>query len=568
MVGLFLPITMEEVQRRKWNKLDIIFVTGDAYIDHPSFGVALLGRLLESKGYKVGIIAQPVSVEDIKRLGRPNLFFGVTSGSVDSMVANYTASKKKRKSDDYTPGGINNRRPDRAVIQYVNMIKQAFKDVPIVVGGIEASLRRFAHYDWWSDKVRKSILVDSKADILVYGMGEHAVLEIAKRIETGKNLDGILGTVIWKSELDKLDESFEIVEIPPFEEVSQSKDAYNEMYKKIIHLTDPMKKIKIVQKQDTRYVIQYPPSMPLSSKELDELYLLPYERRVHPFYENLGRVKAIETVRFSITAVRGCFGNCSFCAITHHQGTHVTFRSEESILEEVKILTKMPDFRGTIVDVGGPTANMYGYTCTIREKNGQCLKSCMFPKVCKSIGREDSAIKFINLLQKIKSLPKVNHVFVGSGIRHDLILYSTDAQYIIENLVDYTSGQLKLAPEHAHPNVLKLMHKPSIELFLEFKKRFEEASRRKGQEKYVIGYFIVGHPGEGEKENLYLMEFVKKHLGYIPQQVQIFTPTPGTLSTTMYYTQKDPFTGEKIFVIKDEKTREKFKQRIIFQRRD
>ncbi|HOJ94556.1 MAG TPA: YgiQ family radical SAM protein, partial [Fervidobacterium nodosum] len=301
---MFLPITMEEVQRRKWNKLDIIFVTGDAYIDHPSFGVALLGRLLESKGYKVGIIAQPVSVEDIKRLGRPNLFFGVTSGSVDSMVANYTASKKKRKSDDYTPGGINNRRPDRAVIQYVNMIKQAFKDVPIVVGGIEASLRRFAHYDWWSDKVRKSILVDSKADILVYGMGEHAVLEIAKRIETGKNLDGILGTVIWKSELDKLDESFEIVEIPPFEEVSQSKDAYNEMYKKIIHLTDPMKKIKIVQKQDTRYVIQYPPSMPLSSKELDELYLLPYERRVHPFYENLGRVKAIETVRFSITAVR------------------------------------------------------------------------------------------------------------------------------------------------------------------------------------------------------------------------------------------------------------------------
>ena len=560
---MFLPTTFEELERRKWNTLDVIFVTGDAYVDHPSFGVSLLARFLESKGYKVGIIAQPTSVDDIKRLGKPNLFFGVTSGNVDSMVANYTASKKKRKSDDYTPGGINNKRPDRAVIQYVNMIRQVYKDSLIVIGGIEASLRRFAHYDWWSDKVRKSILVDSKADILVYGMGERAILEIAKRLESGQNIDGIRGTVVWKSKLDNLTENFEVVELPSYDEVSQDKDAYGKMYTQIALLTDPFKNIILLQKQDTRYVLQYPPAYPLTTNELDELYLLPYERRVHPYYESQGKVKAIETVRFSITAVRGCFGNCSFCAIANHQTTHVVSRSEDSILEEVKILTKMPEFRGTVVDVGGPTANMYGYRCSVRETKRQCEKHCMHPKVCNIVKKSNSSKAFIELLEKVKSIPRVKNVFVGSGIRHDLIMESDDRDYIIEKLVDFTSGQLKLAPEHAHPYVLKLMRKPSAEMFIEFKRLFESIAKRKGQEKYVIGYFIVGHPGEGERENRFLRDFIKKHLGYIPQQIQIFTPTPGTLSTTMYYTEKDPFTNEKVFVEKREKMREKFKENIL-----
>lgn len=579
---MFLPTTWEEVEKRNWDSLDIILVTGDAYIDHPSFGIALLGRFLESKGYKVGIIAQPLSVEDIQRLKKPNLFFGVSSGNVDSMVSNYTASKKRRKSDDYTPGGVNNKRPDRAIIQYVNLIKQAYKDVPVIIGGIEASLRRFAHYDWWSNKVRKSILLDSKADILVYGMGERAILEIAKRIESKKDLDEIPGTVVWSSNINattkRIEEKEELENVekskknkkginylilPPFDEVSNDKKSYAKMYHLITEFTDPFKNYVLVQKQDSRYVIQYPPALPLTTKELDELYSLNYERKVHPFYERQGKVKALETVRFSITAVRGCFGNCSFCAITHHQTTHVVSRSEESIIEEVKLLTKLPEFRGTISDVGGPTANMYGYQCSVRTSKGQCSKNCMFPSLCNMIVNDSSQTMFIDLLDKIKKIPKVNNVFIGSGIRHDLIMASKDRNYIINKLVDFTSGQLKLAPEHAHPKVLSLMRKPPVELFLEFKKLFEEFARKKGQKKYVIGYFIVAHPGESEKENTYLRNFIENHLGYIPQQVQIFTPTPGTLSTCMYYTGIDPFTLEEVYVEKSEKMREKFKNNIV-----
>ncbi|MGQ9856761.1 MAG: YgiQ family radical SAM protein [Fervidobacterium sp.] len=563
-LGKFLPTTPEELEGLKIKSLDIILVTGDAYVDHPSFGVALLGRYLESHGYKVGIIAQPENPQDIARLGKPNLFFGITSGNVDSMVANYTASRKKRKSDDYTPGGINNKRPDRAVIQYVNWIKQVFKDVKVVIGGIEASLRRFAHYDWWSDKVRKSILIDSKADILVYGMGERAILEIAKRLEKGKDLDDIRGTMVWKSSVPQNIEN--AIFLPTFEEVSVDKKLYGEAYKKTVFFTDPYKDYILIQKQDNRYVFQYPPALPLTQEELDELYLLPYTREVHPFYLSKGEVKAIETVRFSITAVRGCFGNCSFCAITNHQSTHVVSRSVDSIIEEAKILTRLPDFRGTIVDVGGPTANMYGLSCQVRNSKGQCEKGCLHPRVCKlSISGEqsDSADTFISLLKSVKSVPGVKHVFIGSGLRHDLILASSKADYIIDELVEFTSGQLKLAPEHAHPKVLKFMHKPSAELFLDFKKRFEDAARRKGQKKYVIGYFIVAHPGEGPEENKYLREFIKRNLGYIPQQVQIFTPTPGTLSTTMYYTGFDPFTGESVYVEKSEKNRNLYKENII-----
>lgn len=569
---MFLPTTMEEVKKRNWSSLDIIFVTGDAYIDHPSFGIALLSRLLESKGYKVGIIAQPLTVEDVKRLGKPNLFFGVSAGSVDSMVANYTASKKPRKSDDYTPGGVNNKRFDRAIIQYVNLIKQAYKDVLTVIGGIEASLRRFAHYDWWSNKVRKSILLDSKADILVYGMGERAILEIAKRVEAGKNLDLICGTMVWKSNQSALETEkskkepnteTKYIFLPSFEEVSNSKESYAKMHRLIEEFTDPFKEVVLVQKQDSRYVVQYPPPLPLTTKELDELYLLNYERRVHPFYEIQGKVKAIETVRFSITSVRGCFGNCSFCAISHHQTTHVVSRSEDSVIEEVKLLTKMPEFKGTIVDVGGPTANMYGYNCDVRNSKGQCARNCMHPSICNVIFKNTSALSFINLLEKVKRIQGVKHVFIGSGIRHDLILASSERDYIINKIVKFTSGQLKLAPEHAHPKVLSLMRKPKPDLFIEFKKLFEEAAKKQGQKKYVIGYFVVAHPGESNEENDYLKKFVKKYLGYTPQQVQIFTPTPGTLSTAMYYTGMDPYTFEEVYVEKRDKIREKFKDNIL-----
>jgi len=553
------------LKARNVKNLDIILVTGDAYVDHPSFGIVLLGRLLESKGYKVGIIAQPESVEDIRRLGKPNLFFGVSSGNVDSMVANYTASRKKRKTDDYTPGGINNKRPDRAVIQYVNWIRQAFKDVKIVIGGIEASLRRFAHYDWWSDKVRKSILLDSKADILVYGMGERAILEIAERISGGKLLEGIRGTMIWKSSISLDNDNF--IYLPSYEEVCTDKKKYAEAYRTIASNTEPFKYVVLVQKHDNRYVIQYPPSIPLTQRELDELYLLPYTREVHPFYLSKGRVKAIETVRFSITSLRGCFGNCSFCAITNHQSTHVVSRSMDSILEEVKLLTNMPEFRGTIFDVGGPTANMWGLNCQVRSTKGQCERNCLTPNICKlaisSASSVDNSDAFIHLLKAIRSVPRVKHVFVESGIRHDLILASKLADEIISELVEFTPGQLKLAPEHAHPAVLRIMRKPQAELFLEFKKRFESAARSKGQNKYVIGYFLVAHPGESIKENLYLRDFVKRNLGYIPQQVQIFTPTPGTLSTTIYYTGIDPFTGEVIYVEKRDKMRNEFKENIV-----
>lgn len=550
--------------RLGWKSVDIVIVTGDAYVDHPSFGAALIGRWLEAHGYKVAIIAQPLNAEEIARLGKPNLFFGVTSGNVDSMVANYTASRRKRRSDDYTPGGINNRRPDRALIQYVNMIRRMFKDVPIVIGGLEASLRRFSHYDWWSDKVRKSVLLDSKADILVYGMGERAVLEIAKRLESGAGLDGVRGTVVWKNSVEIAEEfrNCEVVTLPSHEEVVSDRRAYAKMHALITSKTDPIREVVLTQRQDSRYVLQYPPAPPLSTEELDALYTLPFTRAVHPLCGSMGRVKAIETVRFSITVVRGCYGQCSFCALTQHQTTHVISRSEDSIIEEAKLISNLPDFRGTIVDVGGPTANLWGARCEVRDGRGQCSRLCLLPNPCRN-AISDGGAAFLELLRKLRALPKVKHVFVSSGIRHDLILASKNSQEVIEGLVEFTPGQLKLAPEHSHPDVLKFMRKPPAELFLEFKARFEDAARRKGVRKYVVGYFIVGHPGEGEAENMHLVRFIKKYLGYVPQQVQIFTPTPGTLSTTMFYTGIDPFTGESVRSVRDERTRRLFKDRII-----
>jgi len=562
---VFLPTTREEMKKLGWRELDVILVTGDAYVDHPSFGVALIGHYLVSHGFKVGIIAQPDwrTEKDITRLGRPRLFFGVTAGNVDSMVANYTASKKKRKTDDYTPGGSGGKRPDRATIVYTNLIKRFFPEVPVVLGGLEASLRRFAHYDWWSEKVRKSILVDSKADLLVYGMGEKAVLEIAQILSRTGDIEkckSVRGVVWWASQKPE-----EGIELPSYDEISENPEKYAEALKLQTWYTDPYKNILIYQKQDTRYVVQNPPQLPLSQEELDRLYLLPFEREVHPFYAKMGRVKAIETVKFSITAVRGCFGSCSFCALTQHQTTHVSYRSKDSILEEVRILTKKKDFKGTITDVGGPTANLYGSSCSIRETKGQCQKFCLYPSVCKIVRPNHD--EFISLLESIRKIPGVRNVFVSSGIRHDFVLAEKDPDVFIRELVKYTPGQLKLAPEHAHPKVLSLMRKPPVELFLEFKKRFETLAKKMGKRKYVIGYFIVGHPGEGWRENNYLRDFILKHLGYFPQQIQIFTPTPGTVSTAMYYSGLDPFTGEKVHVERSLKVRNKMKENVLFKKK-
>ncbi|ANQ54359.1 hypothetical protein BG95_08055 [Thermosipho sp. 1063] len=555
---MFLPTTKYDMEKLGWKYLDIILITGDAYIDHPSIGVSLLGRYLVSKGFKVGIIGQPDVKDDrdVTRLGRPRLFFGITGGNVDSMVANYTASMKKRKKDDYTPEKLGNKRPDRAVIVYSNLVRRFFKGVPIVIGGIEASLRRFAHYDWWSDKLRKSILLDAKADLLVYGMGEKAILEIAKCLQkygdTSKCND-IRGVVWWTSKRVE-----KAIEISSYEEILNDKLKYNEAFKKISFLTDPNRDILIVQKQDNRYVVQNPPQFPLDRNEFDNLYLLPFEREVHPFYLKNGKVKAIETVRFSITTVRGCYGMCAFCALTQHQTTHVISRSKESILEEVKILRKMKNFRGTIFDVGGPTANMYGAQCNIRALKGQCNRFCLFKEPCKNSLVDHS--KLLDLLYTIKEVDGVKNVFISSGIRHDLVL--EDKKYgeiFIRELPKFTPGQLKLAPEHSHENVLKIMRKPNINKFLEFKRKYESNSKKK----YVVAYFIVGHPGESFKENSHLKRFIREKLGYRPQQIQIFTPTPGTLSTAIYFTGVDPYTNEKIFVERKLSKRNQMKKNII-----
>lgn len=566
---MFLPTTKEEMAKLKWKELDVIFITGDAYVDHPSFGVALLGHYLVSQGFKVGVIAQPDwhSEKDITRLGRPQLFFGITSGSVDSMVANYTASKKKRKSDDFTPGGWSGKRPDRATIVYTNLVRRFFKGVPVILGGLEASLRRFAHYDFWDDRMRKSILLDAKADLLVYGMGEKTILAIAKRLARGERVESLRdlpGIVYWTGERPG-----EGMELPSYEELVSEKSTYARAARLQGLLTDPRKGVVLFQKQDRRYVVQNPPSPSLSQEELDHLYLLPFEREVHPYYARLGRVRAIDMIRFSITAVRGCFGECAFCALTEHQGIQVVSRSVDSILEEARVLTRHPLFRGTISDVGGPTANMYGASCRIRDAQGRCEKLCLYPQVCPLSVPNQKA--FIELLHGVRSVPGVRHVFVSSGLRHDLILARRgDVDQIIEELVDFTPGQLKLAPEHAHPRVLRLMRKPPVELFLEFKRRFEESARKKGKKRYVIGYFIVAHPGESLAENECLRKFIEEELDYHPQQIQVFTPVPGTESTAMYYSGIDPLTGEEVYVERSLKVRNRMKENVtlrLLQRR-
>ncbi|KAA0259119.1 YgiQ family radical SAM protein [Deferribacter autotrophicus] len=562
---MFLPITKEELKKLGWKNLDIIFVTGDAYIDSPYIGVALLGKLLVKNGFKVGIISQPdlKSSHDILRLGTPRLFWGVTAGSIDSMVANYTPLKKRRKSDDFTPGGKNNRRPDRATIRYVNLIKQYDKTKkPIVIGGIEASLRRIAHYDYWDDSIRRSILFDSKADILVYGMGEKTILELAKRFAKNDDYKDVRGICYISKET-----IHDFTKLPSFEQVTTNKNHFIEMMKIFYENQDPVNANGLIQQYDSRLLIHNPPQWLPNEKELDSYYELDFEYDVHPYLKKQGEVKAIHTIKNSITINRGCFGECNFCAIAVHQGTRVVSRSIPSIIKEVERLKKTPYFKGIINDLGGPTANMYGYECDKKQKFGKCKhKRCIFPDVCDKM--TISHEKLITLMRKVREIDGVKRVFIQSGLRYDLILKDKlfGDKYLEELIRYHISGQLKIAPEHLENDVLALMGKPSNKILGEFVKKFYAKNRELGKKQFLTYYIIVAHPGCSFANTKKLKNKLLSTIRTIPEQIQIFTPLPLTWSSVMYYTEKDPFTGKKIYVEKNLKKKAQQKNYLLMNK--
>ncbi|KAF5427489.1 Radical SAM superfamily enzyme YgiQ, UPF0313 family [Candidatus Methanomarinus sp.] len=570
----FLPMSLDEAKALGFKEFDIILVTGDAYVDHPSFGTALVGRMLWDAGYKVGIIPQPdwKRDTDFMKLGQPKLFFGVTSGNVDSMVNNYTPNKKKRHDDVYSPGGTGGLRPNRAAIVYTDKLHAIFPDTPIVLGGIEASLRRFAHYDHWSDSVRQSILADAPSDILVFGMGEQQVVEIARRLSVGKdtndltdhtdltNLTDIPGTVI-KLELKKWRAMGHkgYIELPSFTEVSQDKELYARAFRLHYQNQDPVRGRPVAQQHPKTVVIQNRPAMPLSTAELDHVYELPYTRTAHPSYKKA--IPALAPVKFSIVSHRGCFASCSFCALTHHQGRIVQSRSIGSMVREVERMVQMPGFKGIVQDVGGPTANMYGMTCGRWEIEGTCIdKICTYP-LCKSL--DTSHERQVELLRRLRGIQGVMKVFIRSGIRYDLVLADSSG-YLHDLCEHHVSGQLKVAPEHVSGHVTNIMCKPSREVFDEFRSKFKEVNKELEKEQYLIPYFISGHPGCTVEDMVELAEYIRDNDLYT-EQVQDFTPTPMTASTCMYYTGINPFTMEEVHVAK---RREKRVQRALMQYRD
>lgn len=546
---MFIPTTLQEMKQLGWKKLDVILITGDSYIDSPFIGAAVIGKVLIQAGFRVGLIAQPRldQPDDIIRLGEPTLFWGVTAGSIDSMLANHTATLKKRRSDDYTPGGKNDRRPDRATIVYSNLIRRYFKQtVPIVLGGIEASLRRIAHYDYWTDRIRGSVLLDAKADFLVYGMGEAAVIALAQALRSGNSPHDIRG-ICYPSSQPPAD----YLQLPSLEEVSADKIAFTEMFHAFYRNNDPISARGLCQLHGTRWLIQNPPSPYLTQKELDNIYSLDYERAQHPYYEAQGQVRALDTIRFSLSTHRGCYGECNFCAIAVHEGRTVRWRSMDSIVSEAKALTQHPDFKGYILDAGGPTANMYGFECQRKQTLGACPdKRCLYPEVCSAL--KPNHQPQVELLKRLRSLPGIKKVFVASGLRYDVLLSDTEHReaYITELAGHHVSGQLKVAPEHVSHKVLKRMGKPGISSLREFKQRFDRASKKAGKEQYLTYYFIAAHPGCSERDMHAVHEFATQELRLQPEQVQIFTPTPSTYSALMYYTEMDPFTGEKLYVEK------------------
>ena len=490
---MFIPTTKEECIKLGWESLDVILVSGDSYIDSPYIGAAVIGKVLMDAGYRVGIIAQPDidSETDISRLGEPALFWGVTAGSIDSMVANYTATKKKRHSDDYTPGGENNRRPDRATIIYTNLIRRYFKEtVPVVLGGVEASLRRITHYDYWSDKLRKPVLFDAKADFLVYGMGEKTILEMAEKLKNGTSLENQRGICYISNE-----KRFGYLELPSFEEVKNDKDKFTEMFKIFYRNNDPLNARGLYQLQDNRYLVQNPPNHYLTQTEIDKVYALNYERCQHPYYEEMGPARAVETIRFSVNTHRGCYGECNFCAIAVHEGRTVRWRSANSIVAEVENLTKLEDFKGYILDVGGPTANMYGYECNKKLKSGACQdKRCLYPTICSQMQIDHQPQ--INLLRRLRLIEGIKQVRVASGLRYDMALADRKSgfSYLQEIVRHHVAGQMKIAPEHTQESVLRRMGKPGVRPLLEFKRLFDELSKKVGKKQFLTYYMIAAHP--------------------------------------------------------------------------
>ena len=563
----FLPITKKEMTDYGWQQPDFIIVTGDAYVDHPSFGTAIISRVLEHNGYKVCIIPQPRSDSDYTRFGAPRLAFLVNGGNIDSMVAHYTAAKKRRSDDSYTPGGKAGARPDRATIVYCKKIREIYGDVAIAIGGVEASLRRFAHYDYWDDCVRPSILIDSTADLLMYGMGEKHIVEIANRLNSGEkigDLKDILGTcyTVKTTDFSHIPSSREC---PSFEMVKENTENGKKQYAISCKIQqDEMDAVRgktLIQKHGDYILVQNPPMPPLNEAEMDEVYSLPFMRTYHPSYEKMGGVPAISEVKFSIIHNRGCFGNCNFCALAFHQGRVVTSRSHKSVINEAKKITQMDDFKGYIHDVGGPTANFRKPACKGQLKNGACAdKKCLAPTMCPAVEVDHS--DYLALLRDLRRLPKVKKVFIRSGIRFDYLIADKNDEFFKELINHHVSGQLKVAPEHCSNNVLKYMGKPPIEVYNRFEKRFYELTKSVGKQQYLVPYLMSSHPGSTMKDAIELAVFLKKN-NLHPEQVQDFYPTPGTVSTCMFYTLLDPNTLKPVYVPKTSK--EKAEQRALLQ---
>lgn len=563
----FLPISRRDMEERGWTQVDFAYVIADAYVDHSSFGPAIISRVLESRGYKVGIISQPdwKNPDSIDVFGRPRLGFLISGGNMDSMVNHYTVNKKKRKSDAYTPGGVMGKRPDHATVVYGNLIRQRYKDVPIIIGGIEASLRRLAHYDYWSDSLKRSILLDSQADIISYGMGENSIVEIADALDSGllaEHITYIPGTVYKTKDIESV---YDYVMLPSYEELCQDKINYAKSFLVQYQNTDPFSGKRLVEPYDKGvYVVQNPAAKPLTTMELDDVYSLPYMNTYHPSYEALGGVPAISEIKFSISFNRGCFGACSFCALTFHQGRIVQARSKESIVEEAKRMTEDRDFKGYIHDVGGPTANFSRPACDKQLTKGACPgKQCLFPKPCSNL--KVSHEEYLDILRTLRKLPKVKKVFVRSGVRFDYAMADKNDTFIRELCEHHISGQLRVAPEHVSDNVLRLMGKPGNEVYTSFVNKCAKVNKSLGKEQYLVPYLMSSHPGSTLKDAITLAEYIRD-IGYMPEQVQDFYPTPSTISTCMYYTGVDPRTMEKVYTAKN--PREKAMQRALIQYKD
>ena len=562
----YLPISKEDMIERGIEQFDFVYVIGDAYVDHPSFGPAIISRILESRGFSVGIISQPDWKDEasISIMGEPRLGFLVSGGNMDSMVNHYSVSKKRRETDSFTPGGVMGKRPDYATVVYCNLIRRTYKKTPIIIGGIEASLRRLAHYDYWSNKLKRSILLDSGADLISYGMGERSIVEIAEALESGidvKDITFIDGTVYKTKDKDSI---YDAIWLPEWDEIKENKRTFAESFYTQYCNTDPFSGKRLVEGYGTNFVVQNPPQKPLSQTEMDAVYALPYMRNYHPSYEEAGGVAAIREIKFSLVSNRGCFGGCSFCALTFHQGRIIQTRSHESIIEEAKIITQDPEFKGYIHDVGGPTANFRAPACQKQLEKGACPnKQCLFPTPCKNL--EVDHKDYIELLRKLRELPKVKKVFIRSGIRFDYLMADKDKTFLRELCEHHVSGQLKVAPEHISNAVLSLLGKPAVEVYNKFVQAYKDMNKKIGKEQYLVPYLMSSHPGSTLKEAIELAEYLRD-LGYMPEQVQDFYPTPSTISTCMYYTGLDPRTMKEVYVTTN--PHEKAMQRALIQYRN